>query len=350
MLLQLLIYDLPRDQTALCKLEINYMTISQPSLPNFKRSQLLWLIVLALAVFLIGPQLNGFRGSFALLKHPNWLLTGLALLATGLGYASAGGTYFFLSLKPLSYARTVLVQFASMFVNRLLPGGLGALGANYAYLRHQGLQPTAAGTVVALNNTAGLAGHLLLLGFLFFIAGVPHPIFQSHLPHFSVWYIGAVGIIVFALILVGYKRINQTLVSVMHQTLLYRYQPARLFGALVSSMSLTAANTLSLWLCADALAIHLSLAAVLLIFSFGITLGTAVPTPGGLGGVEAGLVAGFVAYGVHSETALAVALLYRLISYWLMLAIGGIAFIYCQRRGYFTAKYSRPLPRKAQQA
>ena len=58
------------------------------------------------------------------------------------------------------------------------------------------------------------------------------------------------------------------------------------------------------------------------------------PTPGGLGGVEAGLVAGLVAYRVASADALAAVLVYRLVSYWLMLAIGAAAFVIAERRGY----------------
>ena len=100
-------------------------------------------------------------------------------------------------------------------------------------------------------------------------------------------------------------------------------------------MSLTACNVLCLWASAAAAGIHLPLAALFIIFTFGISLGTATPTPGGLGGFEAGLFAGLVAYHVPSGPALAIALLYRLISYWLVLVIGAIAFTVGQRQGLF---------------
>jgi uncharacterized protein (TIRG00374 family) len=81
-----------------------------------------------------------------------------------------------------------------------------------------------------------------------------------------------------------------------------------------------------------ALGIHLSFVPTLLILTFGVGAGAATPTPGGLGGFEAGLVGGFVAYDVNASAALAIALLYRLISYWLTLLIGAGAFIFCQRQ------------------
>jgi len=55
---------------------------------------------------------------------------------------------------------------------------------------------------------------------------------------------------------------------------------------------------------------------------------------GGLGGAEAGLTAGFVAYGLTSNRALAVTLLYRLLTYWLALVIGALAFSVARRLRY----------------
>lgn len=49
-------------------------------------------------------------------------------------------------------------------------------------------------------------------------------------------------------------------------------------------------------------------------------------------GAEAGLVAGFVAYGIPADRALAIALLYRFLTYWLPLLPGFVAFVIVQRR------------------
>jgi uncharacterized protein (TIRG00374 family) len=77
-----------------------------------------------------------------------------------------------------------------------------------------------------------------------------------------------------------------------------------------------------------------SFAIVLIVLTIGVAGGTAVPTPGGLGGAEAGLTAGFVAYGLTSNRALAVTLLYRLLTYWLALVIGALAFSVARRLRY----------------
>ena len=294
--------------------------------------------LLALALYVLLPQLGDFRQSLGLLRHPIWQLVLLAGCLSVLTYVAAAGTYYLLAFERLSYSRTLLVQFAAMFINRLLPAGVGSLGVNYAYLHHSRHTKTQAATVVAVNNSLGFIGHIVLSVILL-------AIFHSQLPplHFRlsgndgiwIWRIAVLVTITLIILAVRYRqKLWQVAASVWQQLLYYRRQPRQLVGALLTSMSLTLSNIASLWICLLALHGSLSFIAVLVVFTFGISLGTAAPTPGGLGGVEAGLVAGFVAYHVSTPTALATALLYRLISYWLALVAGALAFIICQRRGY----------------
>jgi uncharacterized protein (TIRG00374 family) len=55
-------------------------------------------------------------------------------------------------------------------------------------------------------------------------------------------------------------------------------------------------------------------------------------TPGGIGVVEAGLAAALALIGVSTGQAAAATLAYRLVSYWLLLPAGGIAWIVHRRR------------------
>ena len=56
------------------------------------------------------------------------------------------------------------------------------------------------------------------------------------------------------------------------------------------------------------------------------TLGNALPLPGGIGGVEAGMIGAFVAFGVSARLAVLAVLAYRTISYWLPTIPGAIAY------------------------
>jgi uncharacterized protein (TIRG00374 family) len=56
------------------------------------------------------------------------------------------------------------------------------------------------------------------------------------------------------------------------------------------------------------------------------TLGNALPLPGGIGGVEAGMIGAFVAFGVSARLAVLAVLAYRTISYWLPTIPGAVAY------------------------
>ncbi len=75
---------------------------------------------------------------------------------------------------------------------------------------------------------------------------------------------------------------------------------------------------------------HASL--VLLAYVAGIVLGMIPITPGGLGFVEAGLTATLVLAGVPAAQATLATLAYRLVSYWLPVAAGPVAYALYRRR------------------
>lgn len=306
---------------------------------RFKLNYRYGLLLIALLVFLyaIVPQFGSFRSSWQQLQHPDLDWTALGLLAIISTYLSAAANYYFLAFKPLRYGRTVLVQVAVMFINRLLPGGIGGLGANYAYLRRQNHTVVQATTVVATNNAIGLAGHTLLV--IISLLVFPHYLKDFHLVnHSSIIRLVLIltGILLLAILLWGSNRVLKSIRGVLKQFGSYQKQPGRLGLALGSSILLTLGNVLGLAACCLALGVHRPFVEVLLIFSLGVGAGTAVPTPGGLGGFEAGLTAGLVASQVDGSTAIAVALLYRLISYWLPLLPGGLAFAIAQRKRVFS--------------
>lgn len=71
---------------------------------------------------------------------------------------------------------------------------------------------------------------------------------------------------------------------------------------------------------------------LLLAYGAGIVAGSIWPTPGGLGAVEAAMAASLVATGMPAGTALTVVVVYRLLSFWMLLAIGWIVMAVFSRR------------------
>jgi putative heme transporter len=61
------------------------------------------------------------------------------------------------------------------------------------------------------------------------------------------------------------------------------------------------------------------------------TLGNVLPLPGGIGGVEGGMIGAFLAFGVKAPLAVLAVLAYRTISYWLPTIPGAIAYVRLRR-------------------
>lgn len=308
-------------------------------LPKPTRRQWIFILLIFVAIYVLLPQSGLLKQSIQALKDADKNLFAVAVVFTALTYPVAALTYWLLARKKLRYGRTVVVQIASMFVNRLLPAGIGGMGANYAYLRKARHTQEQAVSVVAANNILGLLGHIILVAVLLALYFDQASGLHLSTPKFDVRRLAIAiiaALLIGALLLYYYrKQIVKHLKAILSSLLTYRQHPARLSAALLSSIALTVCNIVSLYFCVIALHIPLGFVAVMLIFTLGVALGTSTPTPGGLGGVEAGLLAGMVAFGVPASQALAAVLAYRLISYWLALAIGSFAFIFASRRGYF---------------
>ena len=77
----------------------------------------------------------------------------------------------------------------------------------------------------------------------------------------------------------------------------------------------------------------LSVAQVGAVYLGASLIAAAAPTPGGLGAMEAALVAGLTGVGMESGPAVAAVLSFRLVTYWLPIVPGWISFHLLQRRG-----------------
>jgi uncharacterized protein (TIRG00374 family) len=77
---------------------------------------------------------------------------------------------------------------------------------------------------------------------------------------------------------------------------------------------------------------HAPPAAVLVMGYYVGTLANTLPLPGGIGGVEGGMIGSFLAFGVNGSLAVVAVLAYRTISYWLPTVPGAIAYVRLRRQ------------------
>jgi uncharacterized membrane protein YbhN (UPF0104 family) len=110
-------------------------------------------------------------------------------------------------------------------------------------------------------------------------------------------------------------------------------QPLRLAIAAGANLLLSAAYSLALIATLWSVGAHPAILATAVVFLAGNAAGSATPTPGGLGGVEAVMSAGLTAIGIPAHEAIPAVLLFRLVTFWLPIPVGWVSFEMLQRRG-----------------
>ncbi|HKU18615.1 MAG TPA: lysylphosphatidylglycerol synthase transmembrane domain-containing protein [Candidatus Saccharimonadales bacterium] len=285
----------------------------------------------ALVLYGVVPQIGGLRESWRVVMHAN---IGLLLAAVGLlalTNVAAALIYQQLSLYRLQFLRTLTVEVACGLAGKLLPAGIGSLGLNAAYLRSNHHKLREALAVVAANNTLGFVAYLAVLAAAVVSLGTMWP--SVHIARHTI-FAAAIGLVLVALLiatLVG-KRAIHSLRMAIQGLRTYQRHPLRLVLALLCAATLPCLLTGVVYYAAQALGYHVSLSAAFAAFSASQIVGSITPTPGGIVGAEAGLAGSLVAYGLNADHAIIVALLYRLITYWLPMVPGGIALLWLRTR------------------
>ena len=107
--------------------------------------------------------------------------------------------------------------------------------------------------------------------------------------------------------------------------------PKELAFGILGALVLNISTGLGFWIALMAFGCHTNPVETTFIFLLANTLGSAVPTPGGLGAVEAALSVAFTAVGIPSTIAVSATLVYRIAFYWLRIPMGAVAMKWLDR-------------------
>lgn len=260
-------------------------------------------------------------------------------------FAGAAATFFAAALsllgsvpQPIPYLATVRMQVASAFVGRIAPANTGTLAVGIRFLQRAGVDTAAAGAAVGLNALVGLVVHLSLMAAFIAWAGTRGPGFS--LPDTNIWLVviaigGAASGLVVGLVpalrrrvlppLLGYLRTAGTsLADVVTD-------PLRVLALLGGALGITFAFILTLMASVTAFGSGVSFPEIGAAYLIAAAIGSATPTPGGLGAVEAALVAALSGYGMADSAAVSSVLTFRLATYWVPMIPGWIMFQQMQR-------------------
>jgi uncharacterized membrane protein YbhN (UPF0104 family) len=295
---------------------------------RLKKSSLVQLVILAVALAVIIPQVKNFNGSWHMLTSadPQWVACAcLGMLGTVI-FATL--VYIILIPERLPFKRTLLIQAATYFTNRLLPSGLGGIGFNALYLVKQAkLSRTDAAVYATANNIIGFTAFSLCIWISTLVADSK---IASDVPLRKILLISALVALVIGLITLFVKSVQKRVLDfaghLFGVILAIIKHPKRLALAVLASMGITACYTLTLWASTKSVGINLSIVDIFIAFVAGNAALTVSPTPGGIGGVEAAVTAVIVSANVAPSLALAAVVVYRIVSYWLPIIPGYLAF------------------------
>jgi uncharacterized protein (TIRG00374 family) len=308
----------------------------------------------AVSLYLLAPKLISVFTSWKDLRDldPWWF--GLALAFEAASYLSVWSMQR-VALHTSSWFAVGTAQLASGAVGSIVPGGAATAGAvGYGMLVKAGIRSAdvASGlTASTLGTTATLlAMPILALPAIVGGAAAPRGLVEAA-------YVGVAGFVAVAilcavafgwdrpLLLVGraarwvirHVLRRQAADDLPERLLAQRDRMRETFGrrwyvALSGAVGKVGFDYLALLCCLAAVGARPSPSLVLLAYVAGALLAMIPFTPGGLGFVEAGLTGFLALAGVGGQQAIVSTLAYRLVSYWLPLPAGGVAYVLFRRR------------------
>ncbi|GAA4317402.1 lysylphosphatidylglycerol synthase domain-containing protein [Streptomyces venetus] len=292
--------------------------------------QILCLLPLLLVTVVAVRHRSVLAEGFAHLGTAEWPWLLAAVGATCLTWVAAACTRQGAVVERLPRRRLLATQFAAGAANHLLPTGLGASAVNLRFMTVCGLPLARSSAALALYLLAESVGRVALLGAL--LVAFPDALrLGTLLPDaaFGPLLAGAGVVLVVAVtVLALVRRVRSALVSFLRTALgearSVHTRPARALALWGGSLTFPALQASVLVLVGQALGLSVPPAHMAVAYLAATVAVALVPTPGGIGSVEAALVVALVAAGGPAAVATAVVLAFRVITVWLPLVPGAV--------------------------
>jgi uncharacterized membrane protein YbhN (UPF0104 family) len=266
---------------------------------------------------------------FVLLLALYWLLLPLTALS-----------YKLITPKPkkLRLKTTILAHLAGAGPGRIIPGGIGNISIGALHMNKNGLSIEQGIGVVVTNNAIGFAANIVLIIGALFIRPETLNILTDNISSYHIT-IGAGAIIAIVVLFQWLIHARSTHKEAAKTAKQWRKiivgllrQPKKVCGVLLIAFMIANMHTLLLLISGAALGSGLTYVDALIALSFGVAIGGILPTPGGIGGVEAGTTATLIVLGYDEATAISIAVLFRVATYWQPLIPGTLAYLYLRER------------------
>ncbi|MFI7296480.1 YbhN family protein [Streptomyces sp. NPDC050121] len=292
--------------------------------------QVLCLLPLLLVTVVAVRHRSVLAEGFAQLRRAEWPWLLAAVGATCLTWVAAAFTRQGAVVERLPGRRLLATQFAAGAANHLLPTGLGAGAVNLRFMTVCGVPLARSSAALALYLLAEGVARVGLLTVLLLV--FPDALqFGSLLPDGALGpLLGALAVValVTAAVLALVRRLRSAVCSFLRTALgearSVHSRPARALALWGGSLAFPVLQAAGLAAVGQALGLPVPVGHMAVAYLAATVAVALVPTPGGIGSVEAALVVALVAAGGPVALATAVVLGYRIITVWLPLLPGAL--------------------------
>jgi uncharacterized membrane protein YbhN (UPF0104 family) len=308
---------------------------------RFSWKKIVTLVLLLVAIVAVFTQLN-FDEMLTTIRtaNPWWALASLGLgVVSWLGSALAFGIFIPRQKRKGHWAGIVGTQAVASFTAVSMPTAAGPLTVNTLFLRKIGFDNTSAIATSTTDTVAEFATTLLMFLVLGLFTGRNG--LENALPGKTILIVVGVLAAIIALVMLVPPWRRWVVAKWGKPVKEYGRQILELFshpktlaisalGSVIQNTTLAAA----FWVCLLAFGYRLDFIVTLFLFLLSNAIGSAVPTPGGLGAVETVVSVTFMGVGVPSSTAVSATLLFRLMTYWIRMLLGYIYMKWMQHHNY----------------
>ncbi len=265
---------------------------------------------------------------------PAWMV--FSFIAGMFSYVGASLVLKAYTAENLNFKTTTIVQLAASVVALVAPAGIGPAALNLRFLQKNKVATPVAIATVSLVQVAQFVTTVALLVLLGLATG---DVGSFAVPSGTILVVVAcVAVVAAAFVLVtplrkwASEKIRPTIDQIWPRLVWLGTHPIRFFygfcGSVLQSVAYVAAFGGALAAFGHSLPV-VTLAVTYLVSN---SVGSVVPSPGGIGLVEAALTVGLTAAGVPYSIAFSTALLFRVLTFWIRIPLGWLALNWCQRR------------------
>ena len=314
----------------------------RPSHRRGSRGLGLLTLALTLGIAVVAMVLQFRNTDFGVLTDVRWLPLAGAVACIGLSLVAASYNLLGFTPLPLRLMPTLGAQLAVSGLRIVAPSAVSTPVIAVRYLTRSGASMSAAAAAVAAAQAAQLVVTAVLVAALGLASGE-----QTLTPSVDPAQVRSFLGVAIVLATLGSLLIRVTASPSGRPAKLLatardcagtlgrhaRERTVKVVVGVVASAALTVTHVLAFDFCVVAVGGHASFFSLTIVYLAAAGAGSLIPTPGGVGAVEATLVAGLAATGLPLPAAAAATMLSRVVSVWLPAVPGWFALTFMRRAG-----------------